>query len=595
LRENAVKGKSGDDDLRLRPGRIRSRGARARPKSFFAEVLTAARKAGYVGKRLPSARRVSMKRSTFGRGRGVGLRSDRLFNPMRRVVVKARVVRHSGRRLRSVALAAHIRYLRREGVTSDGEKAKLFNAHGDAADEKNFVERCRDDRHHFRFIVSPEEATRMLNLKAFTRDLVADMERDLKTRLDWVAAEHWNTDNPHVHLLVRGKADDGQNLIISRDYISHGMRARAEELVTLELGHKNEREVHSELEREVLAERWTRLDRAIARQADDTGLIDLRPSPTDPTDPELRRLMIGRLQRLERWSLAEPDGPGRWIVAENAERALNELGARRDTITIMHRVLKEQGIERSITAYVIHAPEDRPTVIGRLVGKAMHDELTGETFAVIDGVDGRVHYVRFPDLDRLEHAPSFGGIVAARTLEPEGKSRSSLVLSVRSDLTLEAQVTASGATWLDHQLLVREKSPLSEGGFGREVREALQARIDHLASEGLVRREGSRVTFARDLLETLRRRELDLAVSRITAETGLAHRPLAEGEYVAGTYRKRLSLASGRFAMIDDGLGFSLVPWRPALERELGRHVSGIARAGGIEWTFGRQRGLGIG
>jgi hypothetical protein len=148
---------------------------------------------------------------------------------------------------------------------------------------------------------------------------------------------------------------------------------------------------------------------------------------------------------------------------------------------------------------------------------------------------------------------------------------------------------------LDHQLLVREKSPLSEGGFGREVREALQARIDHLASEGLVRREGSRVTFARDLLETLRRRELDLAVSRITAETGLAHRPLAEGEYVAGTYRKRLSLASGRFAMIDDGLGFSLVPWRPALERELGCHVSGIARAGGIEWTFGRQRGLGIG
>ncbi len=467
-----MKGKSGDDDLRLRPGRIRSRGARARPKSFFAEVLTAARKAGYVGKRLPSRRRGSLRRSTFGRGRGVGLRSGLLFNRSRRVVVKARVVRHSGRRFRSAALAAHVRYLRREGVTRDGEKANLFDAHGDSADEKGFVERCRDDRHHFRFIVSPEEATRMLDLKAFTRDLVADMERDLKTRLDWVAAEHWNTDNPHVHLLVRGKADDGQNLVISRDYISYGMRARAEELVTLELGHKNEREVRSELEREVLAERWTRLDRAIARQADDTGLIDLRPSPDDQTDRELRRLMIGRLQRLERWSLAEPDGPGRWIVAENAERALNELGARRDTITIMHRALKEQGIERSITDYVIHGPDDRPTVTGRLVGNGMHDELTGEAFAVIDGIDGRVHYVRFPDLDRLEHTPPMGGIVATRTLEAEDKSRSSLVLNVRSDLTLEAQVTATGATWLDHQLLVRDKSQLSEGGFGREVRPA---------------------------------------------------------------------------------------------------------------------------
>lgn len=501
----------------------------------------------------------------------------------------------AGRRFRSAALAAHVRYLRREGVTPDGEKANLFDVHGDSADEKGFVERCRDDRHHFRFIVSPEEATKMLDLKAFTRDLLADMERDLKTRLDWVAAEHWNTDNPHVHLLVRGKADDGQNLVISRDYISHGMRARSEELVTLELGHKNEREVRSELEREVLAECWTRLDRAVARQADDTGLIDLRASPDDSADPELRRLMIGRLQRLERWSLAEPDGPGRWIVAENAERALNELGARRDTITIMHRALKEQGIERSTTDYVIHGPEDRAHVTGRLVGKGMHDELTGEAFAVIEGIDGRVHYVRFPDIDRLEHAPPIGGIVATRTLEGEGKSRSSLVLSVRSDLTLEAQVTASGATWLDHQLLVRDKSPLSEGGFGREVREALQARVDHLASEGLVRREGSRVTFARDLLNRLRQRETDEAAAQIAASTGLAHRPHAEGEYVAGTYRKRLSLASGRFAMIDNGLGFSLVPWRPALERELGRHVTGIIRSSGIEWTFGRQRGIGIG
>ena len=106
-----MKGKSGDDDLRLRPGRIRSRGPRAGPKTLFAEVITAARKAGYVGKRLPSRKRRNLRRSTFGRGRGVGLRSALLFNRPRRVVVKARVVRHGGRRFRSAALAAHVRYL----------------------------------------------------------------------------------------------------------------------------------------------------------------------------------------------------------------------------------------------------------------------------------------------------------------------------------------------------------------------------------------------------------------------------------------------------------------------------------------------------
>jgi hypothetical protein len=54
-------------------------------------------------------------------------------------------------------------------------------------------------------------------------------------------------------------------------------------------------------------------------------------------------------------------------------------------------------------------------------------------------------------------------------------------------------------------------------------------------------------------------------------------------------------LATGRFAMIDDGLGFSLVPWTPALDDRLGHHVTGVAKeSGGIEWSFGRKRGLEI-
>jgi type IV secretory pathway VirD2 relaxase len=589
-----VKGKGQDDDLRIRPGRIRSRGAGARPKTFFAEVLKAGRKAGFVGPRSRSGGRVS-KHSTFGRGRGAALRASGLFASTRRVVVKARIARHRGRAFRPAPLAAHIAYLKREGVTRDGENARLFDAEGDVADERAFAERCRGDRHHFRFIVSPEEGVEMTDLKAFTRDLLADMERDLATRLDWVAVEHWNTDNPHVHLLVRGKADNGQDLVISRDYITRGMRARAEDLVTTELGPKSDLQIRSALESEVTAERWTRLDRAITRQSDEAGIIDLRPSPLRLGDPELRRLMIGRLQRLERWGLATPDGAARWTVAERAERTLRDLGTRRRTVALMQRAMGEEGAHRPLVDYAIYGEQDRPTVTGRLVGTGMHDELTGEAYAVIDGVDGRIHYVRFPDLDRFEHAPPPRGIVATRSIGAEGNGRSSLLLSVRSDLTLGAQVTAGGATWLDHQLLVREKAPLSEGGFGREVREALRARVDHLANEGLVRRKGDRVIFAGNLLDTLRRRELDAAAAQVAAGTGLEHRALAEGEYVTGIYRRRLALASGRFAMIDDGLGFSLVPWRPALERELGRHVTGVVRGGGIDWTFGRKRGLGIG
>jgi type IV secretory pathway VirD2 relaxase len=116
------------------------------------------------------------------------------------------------------------------------------------------------------------------------------MEADLGTRLVWLAIDHWNTDNPHVHLLVRGVADDGRDLVIARDYISRGLRSRAEDLVSLELGPKPEQEIRSALERDVEAERWTRLDTALASEADQTGIIDLRPAETRTGDPQIRRL-----------------------------------------------------------------------------------------------------------------------------------------------------------------------------------------------------------------------------------------------------------------------------------------------------------------
>ena len=123
----------------------------------------------------------------------------------------------------------------------------------------------------------------------------------------------------------------------------------------------------------------------------------------------------------------------------------------------------------------------------------------------------------------------------------------------------------------------------------------MDARIDHLVDEGLARRQGQRAVFARDLLATLRRRELDEAAAKLSADTGLAYRPAAEGEHVDGVYRQRVTLASGRFAMIDDGLGFQLVPWRPALEKQLGREVRGTVASGGrVDWDLGRTRGLGL-
>ena len=580
-----------DNDLHIRPGRIRhgNQGAK-RPKTFVGEVMRAAKKAGHVGESFGRGKS-GASRSRFGRGRRAAL-SLSLRSTSRRVVMKARVVRHHGTRFRSAPLPKHITYLKREGVTRDGADARMFDATSDTADERAFAERCEDDRHHFRFIISPEDAAELESLRGFTRELMADVERDLGTKLDWVAVDHWNTDNPHVHVLIRGRADDGQDLVISRDYISRGFRDRAAERVTLELGPRSEQEIRSALEKEVEAERWTSLDRALRNIADDTaGVAEPRPGASDE-DPELRRLMLGRAAKLERLGLAEQVGTGRWTLKPGLEQTLRDLSIRGDIIKTMHRAMTRAGHEPDVSGFALHGDDGGDPVLGRLVARGLHDELKGSAYAIVEGVDGRTHHLRFADLEMTGDARP-GAIVEARAYEDAG-GRKRLSLATRSDFTIEAQVTASGATWIDRQLLAREPAT-GGGGFGAELREAMERRVDHLVEEGLARRQGQRVVFARDLLDTLRRRELDGASSKLAAETGLAHRPSADGEHVAGVYRQRVTLVSGRFAMIDDGLGFQLVPWRPALEQQLGKQVSGVMSPGGaIDWSFGRKRGIGI-
>lgn len=581
-----------DDDLHLRLGRIRQRGKGSgkRAKSFVAQVLAAAQKSGATGVRQGGARPVSC-----GRGRVATWRAERwlLSAYARRVVVKARVVRHG---LRTAPMRTHLAYLKREGVTKDGEGARMFDATGDGADDGAFAKRCEGDRHHFRFTISPEDASELSDLRAYTRDLMDQMQRDLGTRLDWVAVDHWNTDNPHIHVLLRGRTECGDNLMIDRDYISRGMRARASELVTLELGPRSEREIRGKLVAEVTAERWTRLDQAIGRVAEN-GIANLRPDPAATADPQLRRLMIGRLQHLERLGLARPLGPAQWTLADNAEVTLRELGMRGDIVKTMHRALAGQGVERAADAYMIHESSP-PRLVGRLIGKGLDDELNGSAYVIVDGVDGRVHRLRLAGLADLDHAPAIGGIIEMRAAEPDGEGRKvrSHEIRVLSDLPIDRQATAGGATWLDRELVGRDKTLLAETGFGAEVRDVLAARTDHLAREGLARRQGQQVVFARDLLATLRDRELSASAKAIVAATSLAHQCVTEGEPVSGIYRRRVDLASGRYALIEDGKQFVLVPWRPIVERHLGREVSGLVRAGGgIDWTMGRSRGMGIG
>ena len=638
--------KRGDDDFRVRPGPPRNRQQR-----FVSQVLREASKAG--GKTI--RRSTGRPGARLGRGHIAARFTSRgLSRNSRRVAIKARLV--NLRQVGARSTPIHLRYIEREGVGPDGEPGKAYGPATNEVDLVAFEARGREDRHQFRLIVSPEDAGELCDLRRYTRHLMQRMEADLGTSLDWVAVDHWNTDNPHTHIVLRGKDDTGRDLIISRDYIAHGMRERAAGLATEWLGPRTEQEIRQSLQREVEQERWTSLDRALQREAQ-AGAIRLENLNQDSR----RTQLIGRLHHLQRMGLAENQAPGEWTLRPDTEPVLRALGERGDIVRTMQRAMS--GTQRELA---IFAPEQSSShVIGRVAAKGLADELYDRGYMVIDGIDGKAHYVALPARAELECYPT-GAVVEAhgsavvraadRTIaelavqgvyrtdhhravastngaamrDPdevvavhvrrlEALRRAGIVqrvaegvwrvptdlpeqgrqydgrlggisITVRSHLSIKQQERALGATWLDQQLIAGGKR-LGEGGFAAEVREAIRHRSDFLIEQGLADRRGQRVILARNLLATLCGRDIEAAALRIGKETGLAHRAVVDGERVSGVYRRDVLLASGRFAMLDDGVGFSLVPWRPVIERRLGQTISAVARNGSISWNFGRRRG----
>ncbi|MER0630272.1 relaxase/mobilization nuclease and DUF3363 domain-containing protein [Pseudomonas aeruginosa] len=652
-----------DDDFRIRPNAPKNRG-----KGFVSKVLKQVGKAG--GK--SAVRRPAL---ASGKGQHAGQRpGSRLgsghtaasfagtsLTPFsRRVTIKTLLVNQRQASPRS--LAKHLRYIERDGAGRDGEPGRAYGSQADEADLGAFRERCQDDRHHFRFIVAPEDGVELDDLRTYTRHLMGRMEADLGTRLDWVAVDHWNTDNPHTHIVLRGRDDTGKDLIIAGDYIAHGFRHRAAELATEWLGPRTELEIQQTLQHEVEQERWTSLDRTLQREVGDDGLVHIQRLNEPPLQRQ-RLLLIGRLQRLQRLGLADEVQPGTWTLHADAEKTLRTLGERGDIIRTLQRAMSGQPRELA----VFEPGEEGCAVIGRVADKGLADELRNRGYLIVDGVDGKAHYVVLNARDELANYPA-GAVVEVRgsaeiravdrtiaELASDGLYRTDhhlaiaqgqkngrdprevvaahvrrlealrragivervaeglwkvpgdlpecgrqydaqrqggVVVELKSHLPIERQARVIGATWLDQQLIGGGRG-LGDLGFAGEVKQAMRQRADFLVEQGLAEKQGQRVVLMRNLLKTLRDRELAQVARNIAAETGLEHRPVQEGQRVAGIYRRSIMLASGRYAVLDDVKGFSLVPWRPVIESRLGQQVAATLRDRDVFWDISMARGIG--
>jgi len=392
-----------DDDFELWLGRI------AEDRPFRHCVRKAVNLAGGV-KRIGGSRARRFDGSRIGRGSGVGRllgSSDRFAGARgRRVVVKARIVRLAGKGAK--AAVAHLRYLQRDGTTRDGERGSLYSADRDAADGKKFLERGTGDRHQFRFIVAAEDGAEYQDLKPLTRRLMEQAEKDLGTKLDWVAVNHFNTGHPHSHILVRGKDDLGKDLIIAREYITHGLRQRAADLVNLDLGPRTDREIMRSNLREIGQERFTGIDRRLLRTVDTEGLVS--PHQRDGIEQSLR---AGRLATLARMGLANEERRGRWRLSDDLEPTLRAMGRRGDIIATLDREVRSRSLAVSPIDYAIYDPAGghAQPFVGRVLSCGLTDEQSDRQFLIVDGIDGQTHYVEIGSGRGVDDLTKEGAVV----------------------------------------------------------------------------------------------------------------------------------------------------------------------------------------
>ena len=646
-----------DDDFTPELGRKRAEdgkrtvkyGGRALKAARLAGTKTGVRSRRFDGSRI--GRGASMGRLLSSRDRLAGFRS-------RRAVVKASLIRLQGKG--GQAARAHMRYIQRDGVTREGLPGELYGPETDRADGGEFIKRTAGDRHQFRFIVSAEDGAEYPDLKPYIRRLMTQVEQDLGTKLDWVAVDHFNTERPHTHVVLRGVDDRGNNLIIAREYISYGLRERASELVTLDLGPRTDREIEARLRHDVDQERLTGTDRRLLRRMD----ADRTVSPAD-NDSFQQSVAAGRLRKLNSMDLAEDVGGGRYRLAEGLEDTLRRMGERGDIIRLMQRELTARRLDRAGVEQVV-VTELRKPLVGRLIRRGFSDELRDRHYMMIDGVDGRVHYVDIGRGDRtpsvpenatiridpskaevtqadrtvdtvaranggrysidlhLRHDPSASEAFATsyvRRLEamrragtgPEREADGSwtipgdhlvraeafaqrqqrdrpVALTILSSRHVGELATIEAPTWLDRDLAAGTAEPVRDVGFGREVRTAMVARRQWLIEQQLASGEGRQFKLRSDALEELGRREMRDAGTRLAQQVGKRFEPAEIGERVEGVIGRRVDLESGSYALVERARDFTLVPWRDVLDRNIGKAASGIMRADGVNWQFGRGR-----
>ena len=643
------------DEFTPRLGRIGDRGAAA-GKRYSARIRRSIAKlsktsrprfsGAQIGRGTAAGRAASFRTHPFAKFR------------MRRVVVKVHIARAAKGigKAAFTAHVKYIQRdgVDRAGPDEESLGGDLYNEHSETLDDKDFLGRSEDDRHQFRIIVSPEDADQLASLKENTRSFMRQMETDLDTKLDWVAVDHYNTGHPHTHIVVRGVDERGKDLVIAREYLTKGLRRAASDIVTQELGPRRDMEIARARGSETRKDRLTSIDRRLGDLAKD-NTITIAPTSGAYNRFE-RSLSLSRLKHLEELGLAAKETGNTWRLEKDWQETLKAIGKKGDVIRalsaleggardvnlfdaanesqplILGRVLTSQAEDelRDTRALIVETLDGKtwhvplpPNLNGAVPPKGAIIEAnrkqptqrtSDRTIADIAAVNGGI----YSDAHHKEDDPSSSAQYRAahvRRLEALRRARiverfnngewgipddyldraaafdvaqgGGVSVVVKSWIGLEDQIESLGPTWLDEAKTVDHAAH----GFGKDAADAKARRQAHLLTEGLLNDDG---VMRDDAKAAMTARVLNKAGADIAATSGKTFRATAKGERFEGIYERPVNLGSGRFAMMAKSKEFTLVPWRPELEKARGQTLA-IKRTGkGISWTIGKSKDMGL-
>lgn len=532
-----------------------------------------------------SGSRRGFRANSGGRG---GARSAR-GNNFQRAVVKIHSTKMGGT---GVARAkAHAKYLERDGVGKDGEEPKSFNQKKTDVDLGEFIDRCKDDRHMFRVILSPE-AGEELDLEKYTKDLMAQVESDLKTKLEWAAVAHYNTDNPHVHLMMRGVDRKGKDLFINKDYLTRGIRERAREIATNHIGPRTQAQIQRGKEREILAERFTSLDRALVEKSEEIiqpnpsnanehstpssektpshskssatttikestpnyQIIDMRPDHSNLGVKELqkRALLLRRLQALETMGLAKNEGANQWKIPLDMKAQLKSLALQKDIIRRMYAAKQTNPRDWAHTG--TKAPP-----LGLLVGRGLSDDHKGIEYLIVEAADGKVYHLDQAKDAGDEERPNIGDIVS---IKQSGKKPA--VIS-----RLDISPNYEGPVWIDREL-IKNELPSGNNRFARDLKHAMRIRRHALEKMGVIKPGAPTPS---NILKTMRARERAAYSNDYAKRSGKAAVSLKKGDKMRGKLGPLIELNGGKFHILETSDKFAIYPSDRSLRKHAGALV----------------------